>query len=180
MIGIDCDENFLKELCARTCRVDVLENLQADIAIILCKLEMIFPPTFFDIMVHLAYHLPREALLAGPVQYRWMYPFERYLGKFKRYVKNKAHPEGSIAEACIHVECLNFCSMYLHDVESRFNPQERNFDGGEDGVGEGLSIFRQKVRPMGFASRHQLDDDLFLKVKWYVLNNCREIGQYLK
>ncbi|XP_042948658.1 uncharacterized protein LOC122281329 [Carya illinoinensis] len=156
---------YFKELCARTIKVDVLERLQSDIAVILCKLEMIFPPTFFDVMVHLAYHLPHEALLAGPVQYRWMYPFERYLGKFKRYVKNKARPEGSIAEACIHVECLNFCSMYLHDVESRFNPQERNFDGGEDGVGEGLSIFRQKVRPMGFASRHRLDDDLFLKVK---------------
>ncbi|XP_042972802.1 uncharacterized protein LOC122304609 [Carya illinoinensis] len=135
---------YFKELCARTIKVDVLEWLQSDIAVILCKLEMIFPPTFFDVMVYLAYHLPHEALLAGPVQYRWMYPFERYLGKFKRYVKNKARPEGSIAEACIHVECLNFCSMYLHDVESRFNPQEWNFDGGEDGVGEGLSIFRQK------------------------------------
>ncbi|XXG85477.1 hypothetical protein AAC387_Pa11g0549 [Persea americana] len=25
-------------------------------------------------------HLPREAMLAGPMQYRWMYPFERFLG----------------------------------------------------------------------------------------------------
>ncbi|XP_042946082.1 uncharacterized protein LOC122279468 [Carya illinoinensis] len=170
---------FFKELCARTCKVDVLERLQADIAIILCKLEMIFPPSFFDVMVHLAYHLPREALLAGPVQYRWMYPFERYLGKFKKYVKNKARPEGSIAEAYIHVECLNFCSMYLHDVETRLNPQERNFDGGEHGVQDGLRIFRQKVRPMGGASRHQLDKQLFVKANWYVLNNCEEIGQYL-
>lgn len=102
---------FFKELCAKTCKVDVLERLQADIVVILCKLERVFPPSFFNIMVHLAYHLPLDALLAGPVQYRWIYPFERYLGKFKRYVKNKAYPEGSIAEAYIHVECLNFCSM---------------------------------------------------------------------
>lgn len=47
--------------------------------LILCKLEKIFPPAFFDVMVHLAVHLPREAMLAGPVQYRWMYPIERYL-----------------------------------------------------------------------------------------------------
>lgn len=46
--------------------------------LILCKLEKIFPPAFFDIMVHLAVHLPREAKLVGPVGYRWMYPIERY------------------------------------------------------------------------------------------------------
>lgn len=171
---------FFKELCAKTCKVHVLERLQAYIVVILCKLEMVFPPTFFDIMVHLAYHLPREALLARPIQYRWMYPFERYLGKFKRYVKNKAYPKGSIAEAYIHVECLNFCSMYLHDVETKFNPPERNVDEGGEGVREGLSVFSQKVRPMGLASRHRLDDDIFIKARWYVLNNCTEIGEYLK
>ncbi|XP_040994342.1 uncharacterized protein LOC121240884 [Juglans microcarpa x Juglans regia] len=90
--------SFFKELCSRTLDITVLERLQANIPIILCKLEMIFPPAFFDIMVHLAIHLPDEALLAGPIQYRWMYPFERYLGKFKRYVRNRARPEGSIAE----------------------------------------------------------------------------------
>ncbi|XP_041011471.1 uncharacterized protein LOC121255261 [Juglans microcarpa x Juglans regia] len=119
---------FFKELCSRTLNLAVLHRLQANIPIILCKLEMIFPPAFFDIMVHLAIHLPEEALLAGPVQYRWMYPFERYLGKFKRYVRNKARPEGSIAEAYIHLECLTFCSMYLHDIETRFNREERNND----------------------------------------------------
>lgn len=51
--------------------------MEKDIAVILCKLEEIFPPAFFDVMVHLAVHLPREAILGGPVQYRWMYPIER-------------------------------------------------------------------------------------------------------
>ena len=31
----------------------------------------------YDIMEHLSVHLAHEAKLAGPVQYRWMYPFER-------------------------------------------------------------------------------------------------------
>ncbi|KAI9092529.1 hypothetical protein K1719_027657 [Acacia pycnantha] len=43
-------------------------------------------------------HLVHETKLAGPVQYRWMYPVERFLGKLKSYVRNKAWPEGSIAE----------------------------------------------------------------------------------
>ncbi|XP_035547426.1 uncharacterized protein LOC118348940 [Juglans regia] len=54
--------SFFKELCARTLDVNRLSQLQLDIVTILCKLEMIFPP-FFDIMVHLAVHLPGEAIL---------------------------------------------------------------------------------------------------------------------
>jgi hypothetical protein len=38
---------------------------------------MIFPPSFFDSMEHLHMHLPYEVKVGGPVQYRWMYPFER-------------------------------------------------------------------------------------------------------
>ncbi|KAL0324726.1 UNVERIFIED_CONTAM: hypothetical protein Scaly_2439700 [Sesamum calycinum] len=34
-------------------------------------------------------HKEVEAKLTGPVQYRWMFPFERKLGVFKRYVRNK-------------------------------------------------------------------------------------------
>ncbi|KAF5442714.1 hypothetical protein F2P56_035341 [Juglans regia] len=141
--------SFFKELCSRTLPLSVLHQLQANIPIILCKLEMIFPPAFFDIMVHLAIHLPEEALLAGPVQYRWMYPFERYLGKFKRYVRNRACPEGSIVEAYVHLECLTFCSMYVRDIETRYNREERNSDvvGGSNESGNEycLSVFSQKV-----------------------------------
>ncbi|KAF5468939.1 hypothetical protein F2P56_013047 [Juglans regia] len=140
---------------------------------------MIFPPSFFDIMIHLAVHLPREALLAGPVQFRWMYPIERFLGKLKRYVRNRARPEGSIAEAYIDVECLTFCSMYFHDVETRFNRVERNTDIGQGNECRGLSIFSQNVRPLGSSSLHSLDERLFAKAQWYVLNNCTEIERYL-
>ena len=69
--------HFFKELCSRTLTKDVLERLESQIVITLCKLERIFPPSFFDIMVHLPIHLALEAILGGPVQYRWMYPIER-------------------------------------------------------------------------------------------------------
>ena len=58
--------------------MEVLEQLECDIAIILCKLERIFPQAFFDVMVHLIMHLVSEALIGGSTQFRWMYPFERY------------------------------------------------------------------------------------------------------
>jgi hypothetical protein len=68
---------FFRELCSKTLKVDKLHQMKKDIVIILCKLEKIYPPAFFDVMVHLAVHLPDEALLRGPVQYGWMYPIER-------------------------------------------------------------------------------------------------------
>ena len=68
---------FFEDMCAKTLRIGDLEKLEERIVLILCKLEKIFPPAFFDVMVHLAVHLPREAKLAGPVHYRWMYAIER-------------------------------------------------------------------------------------------------------
>ena len=69
--------SFFQKLCARTLSVKDLDALQEGIVYTLCKLERIFPPAFFDVMIHLAYHLPTEAKLASPVHTRWMYPFER-------------------------------------------------------------------------------------------------------
>ena len=66
--------NFFKELCSKVLQVDDLDCLETQIAITLCKLEKKFPPSFIDVMVHLATHLSWEAKVASLVQYRWMYP----------------------------------------------------------------------------------------------------------
>jgi hypothetical protein len=68
---------FFRDLCASTIKVSYIDRLDKNIAEILCKLEKIFPPAFFNSMEHLPIHLPYEAKVGGPVQYRWMYPFER-------------------------------------------------------------------------------------------------------
>ncbi|KAL0416858.1 UNVERIFIED_CONTAM: hypothetical protein Slati_3517700 [Sesamum latifolium] len=64
-------------ICLTTLDVVKVQELKDKVAIILCNLEKIFPPTFFDSMEHLIVHLPYETRVGGPVQYRWMYPFER-------------------------------------------------------------------------------------------------------
>ncbi|CAL9019310.1 unnamed protein product [Prunus brigantina] len=53
--------------------------MQRLLPVVLCKFEMIFPPAFFTSMIHVMVHLPEEALLVGPVNYRWMYPIERLI-----------------------------------------------------------------------------------------------------
>ncbi|XP_031120950.1 uncharacterized protein LOC116024191 [Ipomoea triloba] len=68
--------DFFRKLCCKTLKLADLDVLRNDIVIILCKLEMIYPPAFFDVMVHLAIHLPQEAALGGPVQFRWMFMIE--------------------------------------------------------------------------------------------------------
>ncbi|KAK1414527.1 hypothetical protein QVD17_30273 [Tagetes erecta] len=119
---------FFKQLCSRTLLVEDMKKAKVSILAILCQLELIYPPAFFDIMVHLVLHLPDEAILGGPVCMRWMYPFERYMKKLKNYVRNKARPEGCIAEGYVAEEALLFCSRYLRDVETQFNRLDRNED----------------------------------------------------
>ncbi|XP_073109458.1 uncharacterized protein [Elaeis guineensis] len=84
--------NFFRNLCSKSLKVQDLKQLEDDIVMTLCKLETIFPPVFFDIMIHLPIHLASEAKIGGPVQYRWMYPVERYLNsveiKFHRVPRN--------------------------------------------------------------------------------------------
>ncbi|KAL9362616.1 hypothetical protein Peur_045401 [Populus x canadensis] len=69
--------HFFRDICSSKLNVDHIERLEKNIVETICKLEMIFPPSFFDSMEHLPVHLPFEVKVGGPVQYRWMYPFER-------------------------------------------------------------------------------------------------------
>lgn len=42
---------FFKELCSRTLKMSLLESMLEDIEIFFCRLEMIFPDTFFTVMM---------------------------------------------------------------------------------------------------------------------------------
>lgn len=68
--------------------------------------------------------------------------------KLKSYVRNKCHPEGSLAEGYLAEECLTFCSRYLSGIETKFNQPSRN-DDNEEGNNESLSIFSKTGRGMG-------------------------------
>jgi len=69
--------HFFRDICSSKLNVDHIERLEMNIIEKICKLEMIFPPSFFDSMEYLPIHLPYQVKVGGPIQYRWMYPFER-------------------------------------------------------------------------------------------------------
>ncbi|XP_028954422.1 uncharacterized protein [Malus domestica] len=169
---------IFRQLCSKKESKEGFKQLNSRIALTLCQLEKIFPPAFFDVMMHLPVHLADEAAIAGPIQYRWMYPIERFLQTLKHYVHNKGHPESSIAEAYLVDECLSFCSLYLRDVESRRTRRGRNEDGIGRGVSGGLSIFSSKGCYMGSGENVELELNVLDQCHIYILNNCDEVSPF--
>ncbi|GJS57489.1 hypothetical protein Tco_0652273 [Tanacetum coccineum] len=86
-VKIKCN---VHQICSATLMEDDMLKAQIKVVDILCDLELIYPPTLFNIMIHLLIHLPLEALEGGPIRPRWMFPFERYMKKLKGYVTNNA------------------------------------------------------------------------------------------
>ena len=68
--------SFFSSICCKF--IDPLKFYEFvdEIVVILCELEMFFPPSFFDIIVHVVVHLVREVRLCGLVYLRWMYPVD--------------------------------------------------------------------------------------------------------
>ena len=131
-------------------------------------------------MVHLAIHLPDEALLRGPVQYGWMYPIERRLGYLKGTVRNRARHEGSIAEGYIVDECLTFCSRYFNDdIETRFNKDDRNQDKHRSVGPHELEIFSDGSKGLGKSELKYFEKE-YDKMAWFVLDNCPEAQVYMQ
>ncbi|XP_071728182.1 uncharacterized protein [Rutidosis leptorrhynchoides] len=153
---------YYRQLCSKVLKTTDLFRLEKDIVKIFCDLERIFPPSFFDVMIHLSVHLASEARLGGPVHYRWMYPIER------------SKPEGSIAEGYLAEECVSFCSLYLaSDVETIYNKTTQNHDDGGDQTV--LPIFCMSGRPIGATNVVKFGHDTLAIAHSHVLFNCSEI-----
>jgi hypothetical protein len=49
-------------------------------------------------MMHLLVHLVEEIRILGPVFLHNMFPFKRFMGVLKKYVRNCARLEGSVSQ----------------------------------------------------------------------------------
>jgi hypothetical protein len=93
----------------------MMEKLEKEIPVLICKLEKIFPPRWFNPMQHLLVHVPYQAKVGGPVQYNWMYHIEKALKYLRAMVGNKVRVAGSIAESFLLKEIAYFSSVYIVD-----------------------------------------------------------------
>ncbi|KAG8480732.1 hypothetical protein CXB51_025390 [Gossypium anomalum] len=155
--------NIMKAICGKVLNVEELEKVQDRATLTLCNLEKIFPPSFFTIMVHLVIHFPHEAILGGPIFYRWM-----FLSKLKSYCRNKRYPEGSITEGYLAEECMTFCSRYLEDAETRLNRPSRNAGLNDHDLAE-TYLFQSYGEPIGKVEIVELDDISWIQAHRYVL-----------
>ncbi|KAL0361520.1 UNVERIFIED_CONTAM: hypothetical protein Sradi_3836500 [Sesamum radiatum] len=132
-------------------------------------------------MEHLIVHLPYEARVGGPVQYRWMYPFERFLRDLKKKVKNKAHVEASICEAYIVQEIGWFTSHYFesHVTCKRHRPS-RNDELTQNNDRVARDIFNHPGRTSGVSTkRYALVQERHV-METYVLCNSEVVAPYYR
>jgi hypothetical protein len=90
-----------------------MRKLSKEILVLVYKMEKVFPPGFMNVMQHLLVHLPYEAKVGGPVQYRWMYFVQRDLKRLRATTGNKTRVEGCIAEAFYLKEISYYTSTYF-------------------------------------------------------------------
>ena len=102
-----------------------LAKLQNDVVQCLVSFELVFPPSFFNIKTHLLVYLVKEISILGPVFLHNMFPFERFMGVLKKYVHNRAPPEGSIAKG-YGTEVIEFCVDFIPDLDPIGVPESRH------------------------------------------------------
>ncbi|KAL4579754.1 hypothetical protein LXL04_015919 [Taraxacum kok-saghyz] len=172
---------FFKSLTETVITIEDMKDLESEIPVILCKLKEIFVPAVFNSMEHLPVHLPYEARIAGPAQFRWMYGFERKLHGLKLDVKNKARVEGSICNAYLTREASIFCSYcFERHVSTRNRKVPRNDDGGaEVDDEEQLAVFSHPGRPYGKRKTRRLTENEYIAAHSYIVLNEEKVQPYV-
>ena len=118
--------HFFRTLCAKQICPVIIGKLRDLVPELLCNLEKIFPPGFFVPMAHLVVHLANEALLGGPVQFRWQFCIEREFKYIRYKCGNKNKIEACIAEATLLGEMADATTTYYDiDVPTKHNPISR-------------------------------------------------------
>ncbi|KAL0307625.1 UNVERIFIED_CONTAM: hypothetical protein Scaly_2560700 [Sesamum calycinum] len=166
-------------LCSMRLDVNKVKELEASVATILCNLKKIFLSAFFNSMKHLIVHLPYEEHVGGPAQYRWMYPFERFLWDLKMKVKNKAHVEASNVEAYIIEEISLFTSHYfaLQILCKRNNPRRIDELCMND-TPIHQSIFNYLDRASSASKNRWVNGSEHHIIEMYILTNCEIVIPY--
>ena len=104
-------------------------KLQNDVVQCLFGFELAFPPSFFNVMKHILVHLLKEITILGPIYLHNMWPFERFMSILKKYVLNRAHPEGSIAKGYGTEEVIEFCVDFVNSIGLPVSRHEGRLQG---------------------------------------------------
>lgn len=132
-----------------------------------CLLEDHFPTSILNVQVHLLVHLVDEVQLAGTVHARWMFFLERFMKTLKGFVRQKARPEGSMAEGWLVQESCVFISGYL--TQKTNVPHLWSTKDDDRVVGE---------VPQGNGVRKLFDEVMRTRVNNYCMMNSKEMQKW--
>lgn len=90
----------------------------------------------------------------------------------KDYVKNRARPEGSIAENYLADESLKFCGQYMKHIDAISDKKNRNEGVQEDTIVEGSTLLKGRSVLLS-ESTHKI-------VHLCVLLNSKEVEPYIQ
>nr|ABA98327.2 transposon protein, putative, CACTA, En/Spm sub-class [Oryza sativa Japonica Group] len=159
---------FMNAISQKVIDPDRLEAFQNDVVQCLVSFELIFPPSFFNIMTHLLCHLVKDISILGPVYLHNMFPFERYMDILKKYVRNRARPVASIAEGYGTEEVIEFCVKFIEDLRPIGVPESRH-EGRLRGKGT-----------LGRKAIMTVDNNLFRKAHFTVLQQSSLVAPYIE
>jgi hypothetical protein len=158
-------------VCAKQISVLMIDKLHGLVPELLCKLEMIFPPGFFTPMIHLA----NEALLGGPVQFRWQFCIEREFKYIRLKCGNKNAIEACIAEATILQEITNATLAYYADDVPTMHNQVPWYNVDEPKRDPKLKLFKFPGGKAGGVKNYLMSKQEKETVMFYLLMNMEEV-----
>jgi hypothetical protein len=117
---------FYTQLCVKEITVEMMQKLEKEIPVLLCKMEKFFPPGVFNPMQHLLIH-----------------HIERAIKYLKPMIDNRARVEGCIVEAFTLKEVAYFSSIYFAE-EHNVNAPMMRYNVDEEPPCSDLSIFASR------------------------------------
>jgi hypothetical protein len=158
---------FLNTISQKVINLDILPRLQKDVTQCLISFELVFMPSFFNIMAHLLVHLVKEIAILGPVFLHNMFTFERFMGFLKKYVHNRASPKGSISKGYATKEVIEFCVDFIPGLKPIGVPESRH-EGRLSGKGT-----------LGKKSMYCMDGIYFSQAHYTVLQISTLVAPYI-
>jgi hypothetical protein len=110
--------HFFNAISKKVIDVIELDEIYKEKWVIMCQLELYFPPSSFDTMEHYMIHLANQVFIIGHMYMLHMYPYKSHMVVMKGYVRNRDHPEGFMIEDYTTEEVIECCVDYIKDGKS--------------------------------------------------------------
>jgi hypothetical protein len=110
---ITCMCHFFNAISKKVIYVIEFDEVRIEIRVTMCHLQMCFPPSFFDTMEHYMIHLADQIFVLGHTYIHYMHIYKHHMVVMKGYVRNRAHPEGSMIDDHTTEEIIKRYADYI-------------------------------------------------------------------